>query len=165
MFSQASASRGDEAGEHPMLRTTCCCLLLTLASIAQSAQKSKDDSQQTKLIVMEHLWNEAQVNRDSRALDAMIGSDFVNTEYDGEVSDKSKFLADIRDPQFNLSSLTIQDLKVSMYASSAVVVGTYRTKGSYQGKPYEHIGRFTDTWAFTEGRWQCVASHTSLLKK
>ena len=148
-----------------MLRTTCCCLLLTLASIAQSAQKSKDDSQQTKLIVMEHLWNEAQVNRDSRALDAMIGSDFVNTEYDGEVSDKSKFLADIRDPQFNLSSLTIQDLKVSMYASSAVVVGTYRTKGSYQGKPYEHVGRFTDTWAFTEGRWQCVASHTSLLKK
>jgi hypothetical protein len=52
-----------------------------------------------------------------------------------------------------------------MYADSAVVVGTYHTKGTYEGKPYEHIGRFTDTWVFTEGRWQCVASHTSLLKK
>jgi ketosteroid isomerase-like protein len=130
-----------------------------------AAFKSKDDSQQTKLIVMEHLWNEAQVNRDARALDSMIGAAFVNTEYDGEVSDKSKFLADIKDPQFNISSLTIQDLKVSMYADSAVVVGSYRTKGSYLGKPYEHTGRFTDTWVFTEGRWQCVASHTSLLKK
>jgi hypothetical protein len=149
-----------------MFRTKCCCLLLALASIGHAAaQRSKDDSQQTKLLVMEHLWNEAQVNRDSRALDGMIGAEFVNTEYDGEVSDKSKFLADIRDPHFNLSSLTIQDLKVSMYADSAVVVGTYRTKGSYQGKPYEHVGRFTDTWVFTEGRWQCVASHTSLLKK
>ncbi|MHB8215431.1 MAG: nuclear transport factor 2 family protein [Candidatus Sulfotelmatobacter sp.] len=148
-----------------MYRATCC-LLLALASMGQAvAQKSKDDSQQAKLLVMEHLWNEAQVNRDSRALDVMLGSNFVNTEYDGEVSDKPKFLADIRDPQFNLSSLTIQDLKVSMYASSAVVVGTYRTKGSYQHKPYEHFGRFTDTWVYAEGRWQCVASHTSLLKK
>jgi hypothetical protein len=149
-----------------MLRATCCFLLLALAaSGAAAAQRAKDDSQQTKLLVMEHLWNEAQVNRDSRALDGMIGANFVNTEYDGEVSDKAKFLADIKDPQFNLDSLTIQDLKVSMYADSAVVVGIYHTKGTYQGRTYEHIGRFTDTWVFTEGRWQCVASHTSLLRK
>jgi ketosteroid isomerase-like protein len=130
-----------------------------------AAQKFKDDSQETKLLVMEHLWNEAQVNRDARALDAMIGGEFVNTEYDGEVSDKAKFLNDIKDPHFNLSSLTIQDLKVSMYGDSAVVVGIYHTRGTYQSKPYEHFGRFTDTWVFTEGRWQCVASHTSLLKR
>jgi ketosteroid isomerase-like protein len=130
-----------------------------------AAQKSKDDSQETKLLIMEHLWNEAQVNRDARVLDAMLGNEFVNTEYDGEVSDKSKFLADIKDPQFKPTNLTIQDVKVSMYADSAVVVGIYHTKGTYQAKPYEHFGRFTDTWVYTEGRWQCVASHTSLLKK
>jgi ketosteroid isomerase-like protein len=149
-----------------MLRATCCCLLLALAVMSQAtAQKSKDDSQETKLLIMEHLWNEAQVNRDARVLDAMIGSQFINTEYDGEVSDKAKFLADIKDPQFKPTSLTIQDVKVNMYADAAVVVGIYHTKGVYQGKPYEHFGRFTDTWIYTEGRWQCVASHTSLLKK
>jgi hypothetical protein len=149
-----------------MLRTAIGCILLGfLFTGLASAQKSIDDSQQTKLVVMEHLWNEAQMNRDSRALEGMIGTNFVNTEYDGEVSDKAKFLADIKDPQFNLSNIAIQDVKVSMYADSAVVVGVYRTKGSYQGKPYEHTGRFTDTWVFTDGRWQCVASHTSLLKK
>jgi len=149
-----------------MLRATCCCLLLALAAVGQAAaQKSRDDSQETKLLIMEHLWNEAQVNRDARVLDAMIGSEFVNTEYDGEVSDKAKFLADIKDPQFKPASLTIQDVKVSMYADAAVVVGIYHTKGTYQGKPYEHFGRFTDTWVYTDGRWQCVASHTSLLRK
>jgi ketosteroid isomerase-like protein len=147
-------------------RTTCFCMFVSLISSAHSsAQSPKDDSQETKLLVMEHLWNEAQMNRDARALEGMIAAKFVNTEYDGEVSDKAKFLADIKDPQFNLSNLSIQDVKVSMYSDSAVVVGTYRTRGSYQGKPYEHIGRFTDTWVFTEGRWQCVASHTSLMKK
>jgi len=114
---------------------------------------------------MERLWNEAQVNRDSGALDGLISSAFVNTEWDGEVSDKSKFLADIKDPQFKPTSLTIQDVKASMYGDSAIVVGIYHAKGTYQGKSYEHIGRFTDTWVFTEGRWQCAASHTSLLKK
>lgn len=114
---------------------------------------------------MERLWNEAQVNRDARALDAMIGAHFVNTEYDGEVSDRAKFLADIKDPQFKPSSLTIGDTQVNMYGDSAVVLGMYRTKGTYQGRGYEHVGRFTDTWVYSDGRWQCVASHTSLTKK
>ncbi len=149
-----------------MFRVTCCCLALTLAAMGQATiHKTKDDSQETKLIVMEHLWNEAQVNRDAHALEGMLAADFINTEYDGEVSDKAKFLAEIRDPRLNLTTITIQDLKVNMYGDSGIVFGVYRTKGTYQGKPYEHIGRFTDTWVFTEGRWQCVASHTSLLKK
>jgi Domain of unknown function (DUF4440) len=149
-----------------MLRTISFCVFLSLLSFtAAFAQNPKDDSQENKLLVMEHLWNEAQISHDARALESMIAAKFVNTEYDGEVSDKAKFLADVKDPQFNLTNLTIQGVKVNMYADSAVVVGAYRTKGSYQGKPYEHFGRFTDTWVFTEGRWQCVASHTSLLKK
>jgi ketosteroid isomerase-like protein len=149
-----------------MLRTICCFLLLAGTALGQvAAQKSKDDSQPSKLLFMERLWNEAQVNRDSRSLDAMLGANFVDTEFDGEVSDRSQFLAGIKDPQFNLDSLSIQDAKVSMYGDSAVVVGTYRTKGTYQGKTYEHVGRFTDTWVFADGHWQCVASHSSLVKK
>ncbi len=149
-----------------MVRATCYCLLLGLfATALAGAQKVKDDSQENKLVVMEHMWNEAQVNRDARALDGLLSSAFVNTEWDGEVSDKAKFLADIKDPQFKPTMLTIQDVKVSMYGDSAVVVGIYHTKGTYQAKPYEHFGRFTDTWVFTEGRWQCAGSHTSLLKK
>src|ERR1700728_113071 len=165
MFSQRSPHVGMWRTSKTMLRSTCCCLFLCLFSMGAAAQKTRDDSQQTKLVVMEHLWNEAQVNHDARALDGMIGANFINTEYDGEVSDKAKFLADIKDPHFNPTTLTIQDLKVSMYAESAVVAGTYHTKGTYEGKPYEHLGRFTDTWVYTEGRWQCVASHASLLKK
>lgn len=148
-----------------MLRTTCCCFLLAVVAFAQSGQTQKDDSQPAKLLVMERLWNEAQVSRDAHALEAMIGPHFVNTEYDGEVSDRDQFLADIKDPQFNLTTLSIGDTQVNMYGDSAVVVGTYRTKGTYQGRSYEHVGRFTDTWVYAEGRWQCVASHTSLLKK
>jgi ketosteroid isomerase-like protein len=148
-----------------MLRT-CCCIVLALFSLAQArAQKTLDDSQENKLLVMEHLWNQAQLSGDAQALDGMIGANFIDTEYDGEVSDKSKFLADVKDPQFKPASISIQDLKVNRYGDSAVVAGSYHIKGQYQGKSYDHLGRFTDTWVYMDGRWQCVASHSSLLKK
>lgn len=140
-----------------------CCLLLALGPVGAAAQQP--DPREGKLLVLERLWNEAQVNRDSAALDALVGERFVNTEYDGEVSDKTKFLADIKDPQFKPTSATIQDVKVNLYGDMAIVSGIYHTKGTYQGRPYDHFGRFTDTWVLDSGKWQCVASHTSLVKK
>ena len=144
-------------------RNISCCMLLALSSVVMTAQQA--DPRESKLLILERLWNEAQVNRDSAALDALVSSRFINTEWDGEVSDKQKFLADIKDPRFKPTMATIQDVKMNFFGEAAVVTGVYHTQGTYQGKPYDHIGRFTDTWVLDLGKWQCVASHTSLVKK
>jgi ketosteroid isomerase-like protein len=146
-----------------MNRTIFCCFLLVFGSVGLSAQQA--DPREGKLIVFERLWNEAQVNRDASALDQLVSSRFINTEWDGEVSDKQKFLADIKDPRFKPSLATVQDVKMNFFGDAAVVTGIYHTQGTYHGKPYDHVGRFTDTWVLDMGKWQCVASHTSLLKK
>ena len=146
-----------------MIRNICCCLLLALAPLGLAAQQA--DPRESKLLILERLWNEAQVQRDSAALDQLVSSRFVNTEWDGEVSDKQHFLADIKDPLFKPTLANIQNLKMNFFGDTAVVTGTYHTAGTYQGKPYDHVGRFTDTWVLDMGKWQCVASHTSLLKK
>jgi ketosteroid isomerase-like protein len=142
---------------------TIACLLLTLGTSASLAQGT--DPREGKLLVLERMWNEAQVNRDSPALDQLISNRFVNTEYDGDVSDKQRFLAEIKDPLYKPTIATIQDVKMNFFGDTAVVTGTYHTAGTYQGKPYDHVGRFTDTWIFELGKWQCVASHTSLVKR
>ncbi|HYL11892.1 MAG TPA: nuclear transport factor 2 family protein [Terriglobales bacterium] len=147
------------------IRSLVCCVLLGACSFGQNSQ---DDvrSQENKLTALEHLWNEAQVNRDANAIASMIADKFTDTEYDGEVSDRGKFLKDIADPQFKPVSLTIQDVKVNLYGNTAAVVtGIYHARGTYQARLYDHIGRFTDTWVYDTGKWECVASHTSLLKK
>jgi len=143
---------------------TICCLALELSAVSQTVSYSPG-SQQSQLISLERLWNEAQVHRDSQALASMIADKFVDTEWDGEVSDRGEFLADIADPKFEATSLTMQDVKVNLFQNTAVVTGTYHAKGSYQGKPYDHVGRFTDTWVYADQKWQCVASHTSLVQK
>ena len=139
------------------------CFVLILGSAGLAAQQA--DPRESKLMILERLWNEAQVNRDASALDALVSSRFVNTEWDGEVSDKQRFLADIRDPLFKPTLANIQNVKMNFFGDTAVITGTYHTAGTYQGKPYDHMGRFTDTWILDGAKWQCVASHTSLLKK
>lgn len=145
-----------------MIRIASCLLLLLVTSLAFAQQA---DPRESRILVLERLWNEAQVNRDSAALDQLVSSRFVNTEWDGELSDKQKFLEDIKDPRFKPTAANISEVKMNFFGDTAVVTGIYHTQGTYQGKPYDHVGRFTDTWVLDMGKWQCVASHTSLLKK
>lgn len=151
------------ANRTAMLRTVRSCWLLVVCSWVAIAQQT--DPRAAKLLVLERLWNEAQVSRDAAALDALVDNRFVNTEWDGGVSDKRQFLADIRDPLFKPSLVTIQDVKMNFFGNTSVVTGTYHTQGAYKGKAYDHLGRFTDTWVLDGDKWQCVASHTSLIKK
>jgi ketosteroid isomerase-like protein len=147
-----------------MIKPAIFCLLLSACAAAQS-RPPEAAAQEERLVVLERLWNDAQVHRDAHALQALIADRFVNTEYDGEVSERDKFLADIKDPEFKPSVMNIRDVKVNVFRDTAVVTGIYHAKGTYASKPYEHTGRFTDTWIFEDGKWLCVASHTSLLKK
>jgi ketosteroid isomerase-like protein len=147
-----------------IIKVAACCLLTILSAAAQTS-KASSSADAAKLVALERLWNQAQVIRDSAAVASMIGDKFVNTEWDGEVTDRGRFLADFADPKFQPTIMSIDDVKVEMYGATAIVVGNYHTKGTYGGKPYEHFGRFTDTWLFEDGKWLCVASHTSLLKK
>jgi ketosteroid isomerase-like protein len=146
-----------------MRRSFGCLFLIVLTALAVSAQQA--DPRESKLMVLERMWNEAQVHRDAAALDQLVSSRFVNTEWDGEITDKRGFLSDIRDPQFKPTLANIRDVKMNFFGDTAVITGIYHVQGTYQGKPYDHVGRFTDTWVLDLGKWQCVASHTSLLKK
>lgn len=147
-----------------MMKPIFCCLVITICAFAQT-MKDGSYSEASKLVALERMWNQAQVSRDATAIASMIGDRFVNTEFNGEVSNRGKFLADFGDPKFKPSLMNIEDVKVEMYSNTAVVTGTYHTKGIFGTKPYEHFGRFTDTWIFQDGKWLCVASHSSLLKK
>jgi ketosteroid isomerase-like protein len=137
--------------------------LAVLPLLAQTAYASNPE--ESKLVALEKMWNQAQLQHDSGALKSMISDRFVSTEWDGVVSTRDEFLNEIADPKFDPAVMSVQDLKIEFYKDTAIVVGVYHTKGKYNGKPYEHTGRFTDTWIRENSAWKCVASHTSLIQK
>jgi len=56
-----------------------------------------------------------------------------------------------------------QQTSVQVYGNAAVVTGTFRVKGTENGKPYVRRERFTDMWIKINEAWQCVASQTTLI--
>ena len=139
-------------------------LLLTMCTFGQNSNGTSSAGA-ASLLALERMWSQAQISRDVPAIGSMIGDRFINTEYDGEVSDRAKFLEEFADPKFQPSMMNVENVRVDMYATTAVVTGAYHAKGTNGGKPYEHFGRFTDTWVLQDGKWLCVASHSSLTKK
>jgi ketosteroid isomerase-like protein len=162
-----SLSTGLRSGVTHNMRPLVCNLAIALCALAPPtyAQTPNPAPDAANIIALERMWNQAQVSLDAKAIASMIGDRFINTEYDGEVSNRGKFLADFADPQFKPTLMNIDNVKVEMYPNTAIVTGNYHVKGVYASKPYEHFGRFTDTWILQDGKWLCVASHSSLVKK
>jgi Domain of unknown function (DUF4440) len=118
-----------------------------------------------KLIALENAWNQAQLHHDAKAVSNLVSDGFVYTDYDGTVMSKADFLQDLNDPDYRASLIANDEARVISYVDAAIVVGTYHSKGTYKRQPFDHYGRFTDTWLYQDHKWQCVASHTTLIKK
>jgi len=125
------------------MRAIGCALVLTVFSLAQSAEQ-RAEAKVSTLLALERMWNQGQLSRDAAALQLLLGENFIDTEWDGSVSNREQFLADIRNPKFKPSVMANRDMRVDLYGTAAVVTGTYHAKGTSLGKPYDHVGRFTD---------------------
>jgi len=137
-------------------------LLFCGLAIAQSTDAGGDKS---KLVALENAWNQAQIHHDGKALNELVSDTFIYTDWDGTVMKKAKFIADAKDPSVQMTLVANEGVEVFFYPGTAIVAGTYHAKGSSQGKAFDHYGRFTDTWILLRDKWQCVASHTNLIKK
>jgi ketosteroid isomerase-like protein len=136
-----------------------------MLSAAGPVQCQGSAAQKSKLIALEDAWNQAQLHRDGSALQGLVSDDYIYTDTDGSLSNKAKFISDIKDPAMQMTLLTNDNMEVFLYPGVAIVIGEYHAKGKYQGKAFDHYGRFTDTWIRTKDEWQCVATHTNLIKK
>lgn len=149
-----------------MKTASVVCVLFLVSLLVGAGSPSTDaTAEASKLIALENAWNQAQLHHDDKALNDLVPDTFVYTDYDGTVMNKAQFLADIKDPSYRATLIQNEDMKVYPYPNAAIVTGTYHTKGTYKRTPFEHWGRFTDTWLYRNSTWQCVASHTNLIKK
>jgi Domain of unknown function (DUF4440) len=145
--------------------STCWPVLLACALLVSPALAVDEAAEKSKLIALENAWNQAQLHADAKALEGLVSDQYVYTDTDGRFMNKSAFLADIKDPSYKTTLSANEDVRVFVYDRAAVVTGIYHTKGIYKNKVIDHWGRFTDTWLFQSGRWQCVATHTNLIKR
>jgi ketosteroid isomerase-like protein len=89
--------------------------------------------------------------------DANLSDDFLNSNPDGTMVDRSGFLAQIARP-VQIRGLDIEDVRIRIIGETAIIhARTVYTRPD--GQP--GAGRYTDIWARQGGRWRCVAAHVT----
>jgi ketosteroid isomerase-like protein len=132
-----------------------CSVLLALPVNAQNAGVERE------LIKVEHRLNQAVVDREVTTLNQLYADEFISTDSEGMVWTKSQDIAIDTAGASRVTAFTLQDLRVQVFRDAAVVTGRIVTKGTLQGEYSEGRSRFTDVFVKRDGRWQCVANHTT----
>jgi len=94
---------------------------------------------------------------DVRRFDEILAEDFLCSNPDGSLVDKKQFLAQTARP-VTISGLTAEEVKVRIIGGVAIIHArtNYTTADGEQRN-----GRYTDVWAFRDGKWLAVSAHVT----
>lgn len=104
-----------------------------------------------------HAWDAAIVRKDMPAVAANMAPDYRHIRDNGAVSDGAGFLAFIGSPKLVIHPYKVDDLDVRLYGDVALLSGTTRMTGSYDGAPFKSHYRYIDVYIKRDGQWR-VAS-------
>jgi len=145
-------------------RATFVGLFVAASGIVVSpADAQRVRSDQDILMQLEHDWDAAFHRHDVAFIETLLAEEFVATYDNGVRGDKARELELAADRRQQIESSRLDEFIVKTYRDTAVVWFSLHLVGTSQGRPLEITLRYTDTWVFREGRWQCVASHSTRL--
>jgi len=150
-------------GQILLLATLMIVPAVTCAQANVSAT-SAQDSDSARVLSLETLWNQAEVDKDAAALYHLLAENFTFVDVDGSLKNKAEFLDSIKHPAEHVETIGNESLKAHVHQDTVVVIGTYHERGTLNGKGYYHHGRFTDTWVRQGSSWMCVASQSTLIQ-
>ena len=145
----------------------CLGRVLLFATLmgAQAFGASAQDSDSARVLSLETLWNQAEVDKDASALDHLLAENFTFVDIDGSLKNKAEFLDSIKHPPEHIETIGNESLKARVHQDVVIVIGTYHERGTLNGKGYYHHGRFTDTWVRQGSSWMCIASQSTLIQQ
>ena len=146
-----------------MKRTLVWCAV-ALMSLMVAAQTKDNSGTEQAVAGLEQQWIDAAKASNPDALAPLLADKFVNTSSDGKVIGKAETLAHTKAAKWETNQ--ISDVKVTVFGNTAIATGDWAGKGTDEnGKPVDAHERWTDTWLkMSDGKWQCVASHSSTIK-
>jgi|SRR5580700_6189050 ketosteroid isomerase-like protein len=132
-------------------------LVALLACVGTSAGYAPRGSAdvESKILATEHIWGQAYVSKDPKALGMILDDAFVNIDSDGNLQTKADVLSEVKTSTV-LQFLT-ESMVVNLHGNTAIVTGIFEIKGVDRGKPYAQRERFVDTWLYKNEQWVSIA--------
>ena len=132
--------------------------------VAAQAQDKMGGGIEQAVAGLEQKWFDASNASNADMLSPLLADKFINTDSDGKVTNKADTLATVKTTKWQTNQ--INHVKVTVFGGTAIATGDWEGKGTdSKGKPIDGHERWTDTWMkMSDGKWQCVASHSSTIK-
>jgi ketosteroid isomerase-like protein len=111
------------------------------------------------LAQMEQSWARSLERSDVAALDCILAKEFEDAGPDGKLTDRAATLE--KAGQHRTVRHELSDLRPHVQGDFGYIRGTAAAIDP-SGKVVARV-RFTDVYAYRDGRWQCVAGHESLI--
>jgi ketosteroid isomerase-like protein len=140
-------------------------ICVTVSGLGASAAEPQGvRSDQDILIQLERDWDAALRRHDVAFIEDLLADEFVATYHNGIRADRATEIALAADRSQPIESSRLDEFIVQSHRDAAVVMFSLHLTGTSQGQPLEMTLRYTDVWVFRDGRWQCVASHSTRLQ-
>lgn len=132
---------------------------------AADSSKRSNSADEKALIEIEYEWANAYVSGNADKLASILSPDYVQTCARARVTDKNEEVSDLRKGTFRYEKFETTQIKVQLYGDAAVVTGLIAAKGTDKAsrKTIEGHMRMTDMVIRQNGRWQVVASQTTIV--
>lgn len=134
-------------------------LVFTTLARPVRAQESDQSAARSKIMALEHAWNQAEAFSDLKALDTLFDNNLVYVDSDGALMNKAEFLSHVK--ASHLQQVVTQSMNVQVFKDTAIATGTYLAKEFKDGKQISHYGRFVDTWVRRDQTWVCVSAQAT----
>ena len=135
--------------------------LIWLAAMPVYSQSSAEA--ESKVLALERLWGQAAQLRDIKALESIFDDAMVYVHIDGRLMTKNEVLADTA--SVSAVQIIVESSFARSHGNTVIVTGVLHLRGSNGEKPYEQYGRYVDTWVGRDGRWVCVSSLTTEIRR
>ena len=99
----------------------------------------------------------AVVKADVATLEKLTSDDYILINANGQLSDKTTTMNNIKTGNIKLTTNEVSDLKVRVYGNTAVVTGKSDAKGTIGGRELKGPVMFTRVYVKKDGKWQSVA--------
>jgi ketosteroid isomerase-like protein len=144
-----------------LLLSAGSCLLVAAGTNAALAQPGigpihpRKDAFKHQVEKLEDVWRTAQLNGDVASMDKLLSDDYVGISMNGQVVTKAQQLDRLRNRQTILTKIDLDDVKVKLIGTTAIVTSRAEVEGTNDGASVRGMYRYTRVYSrLPTGDWK-----------
>jgi ketosteroid isomerase-like protein len=138
-----------------LILATLAAALFSLPAHGVGPHPKRHDELKRQVEKLEEVWRTAQMNTDVDAMDKLLSDDYIGITMNGQVVTKTQQLDRMRNRTLVLTKMALDDVKVKLIGTTAIVMSRAEVEGTDDGNPMHGNFRYMRVYTrLPSGFWK-----------